>query len=798
MTGAEGVTGLFKLRSEGSIYQIACRFLLIALFLWMAFALRLYRLDAQSLWADEGNSAAMALRDLPSIALHSAADIHPPLYYWILRLWAGLLGISEWALRSLSAFIGLLLVAVVYALGKELLGEKVAVGAMLLAAFCPFQIYYSQEARMYILVALLASISLLAALQWWRKESPVGGGLYVLSTAAGFYSHYSFPLMLGVENLAFLVMLVANGFRRRMGLRRYVLGWLGLQGLALFLYAPWMPVAYRRLSSWPAIREYDALTALREAARVLILGPVAPGVAWLYLLIGLTVVAGVVLRFRKNYRAVSVLGMWLLAPLAMMLALGLFRGAYLKFLLVASPAFCILVAMGIASFGEASSPIGRWLARLMGTAILMGVILAFSLSLRVLYFDFTKDDYRGMAHYIEAVERPGDAIILDAPGQEEVFRYYYRGNLPIYPLPRERPPKRENLEEELALITSHPGHIFALFWATNEADPDGIVENWLERKAFKVSEEWKGNVRFAIYTVPELEAPFASGEEHGWQFGSPSLFRLTGYVVGAQKVESGGVLPVMLTWQAERETDRRYKVTVQLLNENNQVAAQYDAEPEGGRRPTNTWQPGEVVVDNIGVMVRPGTPPGHYLLILAMYDANTGQRLEVKGHGVNGDHIEISTVEVTRPAHWPPLEALGIQNERKARFGPLELLGYDVYKRGFEYKPDASINPGDIVQVNLYWRAELKPQDEWFVSLSLVGANGEIASVEAPAAGIQYPTTLWEQGEIVRAQFDLFLPRDMAAGKYRLFLKMRRGTGGEYLPPMELSSIIVKKLEAPG
>ena len=51
----------------------------------LALALRLYRLDAQSLWNDEGTSVALAQRDLATITRNAADDIHPPLYYYLLH-----------------------------------------------------------------------------------------------------------------------------------------------------------------------------------------------------------------------------------------------------------------------------------------------------------------------------------------------------------------------------------------------------------------------------------------------------------------------------------------------------------------------------------------------------------------------------------------------------------------------------------------------------------------------------------------------------------------------------------------
>ena len=99
------------------------------------------------------------------IAQDAAHDIHPPLYYWLLRLWTTVFGLSEFALRSLSAVLGTLLVLVIYGLGTRLFNRTTGLAAAFIAAIAPFQVYYSQEARMYILVALEGALA--ALLFWW-------------------------------------------------------------------------------------------------------------------------------------------------------------------------------------------------------------------------------------------------------------------------------------------------------------------------------------------------------------------------------------------------------------------------------------------------------------------------------------------------------------------------------------------------------------------------------------------------------------------------------------------------------
>src|SRR5262249_58601165 len=91
---------------------------LLIVCLWLAAGLRFYRLDAQSLWNDEGLSLGLARSDVPTILRSAAADIHPPGYYLLLKAWYDLTGDSELALRSLSALTGVALVALLYRLRR--------------------------------------------------------------------------------------------------------------------------------------------------------------------------------------------------------------------------------------------------------------------------------------------------------------------------------------------------------------------------------------------------------------------------------------------------------------------------------------------------------------------------------------------------------------------------------------------------------------------------------------------------------------------------------------------------------
>ena len=136
--------------------------LLLALFVLLAFALRVLRLDFQPLWWDEGYSVWFATHPLGQMAALTAQDIHPPLYYALLHGWIGLLGAGPVSLRLLSVLFGVLAIPAIYLAGRRMLTRRAALLAAFLLAISPLHVYYSQEVRMYGLVALL-SIGVLAA-----------------------------------------------------------------------------------------------------------------------------------------------------------------------------------------------------------------------------------------------------------------------------------------------------------------------------------------------------------------------------------------------------------------------------------------------------------------------------------------------------------------------------------------------------------------------------------------------------------------------------------------------------------
>jgi mannosyltransferase len=814
-----------KIGSVGAARVSPLRTLLIpiglGLTLLLATWLRFYRLAGQSLWSDEGNSVALAQTGLGEIASRTALDIHPPLYYWLLHGWMRIFGQSEIAVRSMSAVTGVLLVAVVYLLGTRLFDRRVGLLAAFIAAVSPFQVYYAQEARMYALLALLAALTVWATIglvnDWIRITRDGGSGsarsgthypflitryalLYVLAATLGLYTHYAFPVILVATNLAVLAWLWRT--REEGQVARRLIGWLVLQLVPLILYLPWLPIAWRQLTTWPAPPPPGAQNAWRAVWGTLNFGPMSINVSapWLVIL-GLLAIVGILCLLRREASPKAALHLLYLGlPIA--LTLVLFKPAYLKFLLVASPALCLLLALGLLGGGSGKGVAragwpGAALVALLGA----GLVLAAAWGpLKAYYTDpaLARDDYRGVARYLEAVAEPEDAIILNAAGQQEVFGYYFRGDTPVYPLPRTRPLDPTSTVAELEAILAQSPRIFALYWATDESDPESVIESWLDEHAFKATDAWAGNVRLVSYAAPlppgELSPTDDRFGDHvtltGYRLLDSSLTRDPPQAsLSPESLVPGDIVQVQLRWTTEAPLEDSYVVFLQALDGANHLAGQRDAEPGVS---TLDWKPGQPILDQHGLLIEPGTPPGEYRIIAGLYDSATGQRL-LSSDG--GDFVELGTLTVERPGTPLPVEALRFHHQADVDFGPLRLLGYDRYKLGYGYDPGTALRPGDPLHVVLYWQAQNHPQEDWLLGLQLIPAAGPASPVAEglyPAAGVDYPITRWEPGEVVRAQFDLFVPGDAAPGEYLVKLHLHDGTGSPRMETFTLAPISVE------
>ncbi|MBI5842357.1 MAG: glycosyltransferase family 39 protein [Chloroflexi bacterium] len=202
---------------------------LLLIFL-LAVVIRLAGIASRPIWYDEAFSILISEQG-PSAILAgtistdtdaSAAEEHPPAYYFTLWGWMKLFGNSLSSARALSIIASLGIVLLAHLIAREFFHESAALAA-LFAVILPFQVHYAQEIRMYVFLAFWLTLAAYALIkkQW---------AIFAISAALAQYTH----------NLAaiYLILLALTPLFQR--------DWKTLRALtlagfaAMIIYSPWL------------------------------------------------------------------------------------------------------------------------------------------------------------------------------------------------------------------------------------------------------------------------------------------------------------------------------------------------------------------------------------------------------------------------------------------------------------------------------------------------------------------------------------------------------------------------------
>ncbi len=611
--------------------------------LLLAAALRFYRLDAPDLWGDEAFSIWLSQQPLERVVA-GAADTHPPFYPLLLFFWLRVVGASAFATRALAALTGILAVPLIFVFARRITARaRVAWFAALLAAVSPLLIYYSQEARMYELVAVLALASSYFAARVLERGRDAGA--YFVSTALAVYTHYSAFFVLAAQNLFALARLRRD---RAAGWR-----WVALQIALVLAYVPWI-LAQAGFLRGKASARWDEWT-WRGVEMIF-------GKTFLAFGIGLTLdapLAQVSAAAFLFFAALGAFAIWRarehsawLAPLCFGVPVVI---AYLinpvmpfffeRYVLVALPGFLVTVAFGLDALATRS-----FRAAIVATMVLLLVNV---LALDNYYHSeaYAKGKYGKMMAYVAARAQPGDALILNNPLQKPLYQYYAPRDVPAFFLPDGAPLEDPQTRQHLAEIAdAHTRLWLVMFGNPAEYDPTGYLERWLGAHAFRAYSDGWVDARLSLYVMPRAQT--AIGRDARATLGE--YIQLIGYALDRAEISPGETLLLTLRWQTTAPLDKRYTVFTHLIGETNPathspVWAQMDSEPVGGSRPTTTWQPGETMDDHYGLLLPKAAPPGEYQIEIGMYDTATRVRLPVyaaDGARVPEDRVLLGAVRV--------------------------------------------------------------------------------------------------------------------------------------------------------
>ncbi len=219
-------------------------FTLLIIILLTGTILRVHNLGNRGYNPDEVFSIHHASLTLKEIMGNSENDPHPPLYYIMLHFWMEIFGDSEIATRSLSSLLGIISIFFMYHLGRLLFNRETGMIASLIVAVSTFHITYSQELRMYSLMAVLTLASMFFFIKMMRERSIKFIVYYQLSSILLLYSHvYGFFIILAQNLYLTVTSLKSTKQNPYIPLKK----WITLQILLLVAFIPWIWVLIHQI-----------------------------------------------------------------------------------------------------------------------------------------------------------------------------------------------------------------------------------------------------------------------------------------------------------------------------------------------------------------------------------------------------------------------------------------------------------------------------------------------------------------------------------------------------------------------
>lgn len=596
----------------------------------LAVGLRLYAIDRQSLWADEGISRTYALRSVDVIIGEALRGLHPPFYYLVLHGWSRLVGTGVAELRALSALAGAVGVVVTTVLARRWAGPGAALVTALAALTAPLAIHYGQEARMYSLVMTLASVLWLWYDEWsrhGRRRALIG---YGISATALIFSHAFTPTVIVVPAVLGALQLWRS--RRWPLLAGWGIGHLILAAISL----AWMLLNRERLAAWPAGATAPWYTMPFDMLASFSLGRDPPSALYVWLVpFGVLLVASLG-RLDGRMPPWAPL-LWCGVPLLALMLLSLEQPYYRpRFLLLALPAFHLLLGRGAAVLQAA---LARRTRHVMPIAAALLAVAAIG-PLQREWFDPAawRDDFRGVSAAIERSARDDDIIIANGHAQFDALQAYLERPLRREVVPRVRPLDRVAVEHQLGALGDQPRRVYAVYYVLHEADPEQVIPAWLTANSFIGGSRWYGGVQLAIYELAHLDGPARPVD-----ITFADAIALTHVRVGPDAVLPGDAVLIELDWQLQ-DAATPLDVFVHLVDAAGRIVAQYDG-------PLASADAAQHVTQRIALVTTRDDAPGWHRILVGVVRAADGTRLTAS---VAGDALEVAEVALIAPQAAAP------------------------------------------------------------------------------------------------------------------------------------------------
>jgi len=665
--------------------------------------------------------------------------------------------------------------------------NTVGVLAAGLVAIARFEVWWSQEMRMYMLAGLLGLLSVYCTL----RLAPFGPSPsrpprhlwlgYAFSTAAALYTLYLAGLFLVATN-AFAVL---AAFRRRAW--RWLGQWAVAQLMVLTLMGPWLALALGRMRNWSVVTEPASLAFVGQLWSVLVATGISTHVERYTapaLVVVVVCLAGAILAWREGDGFPALLpGLFLVLTPLVVWAITQPRSLFYtprveaRYLLPFAGPVYVLLAWSIVRLRR------RW--RPLGGLALIVVIVPMVWALPGHYADRRlRDELQSLARTIRAHAAEGDAVLLVSGNRFPVFLYYYDDPLlggrraPVLRLPAEAERfNPDNVAAELAPLVARYQRLWLAEVEAGIEDPDGLARSWLEARWVPTLRQAYGHNLLTLYTpdgasptvplgnlAPQTPTHFAIGDGA----------TLLGFDLPAGELYPGDWVHLGLYLQ----TQRPITLTVTWVDGRGRPVEVQRLEPVLAVRP-GMRELGQILRREVSFQAFERTPAGRYRFKVEALDSSSASVL-LGNVWVRGTQ---PLPLVTPPLH--PTSAIISEH--------IELRGYDLVTRsGCTLSADGALRIADqpcLLELALHWRPTHKLPERYTVFAHLIGpgynpvTNGPLwAGHDSEPLEGGYPTTQWLEGDTIVDVHRLELPPGAPPGTYELEVGMYRQPTVERLP----------------
>jgi mannosyltransferase len=377
------------------------------------------RLDeSQSLW----QTSHSILGTFRAVAL----DVHVPLYHMILHFWQLYFGHGVTTIRILSLIFFLINIPLFYVLARHILNIWWSLFATIMFSFSPFMNWYANEARMYSLLALMATLSQIYFLRILQQKKGAWKG-YTITALFGAYTHYFFSFNLATEGLFFI-------FNRKKfapgSLKRFVI----VAVMVILALTPWL-IYFHALGAGkntsPLLARPSTVDFFNAFSQFLFgfqdnyINTILVSCWPLVILIAFLAIR----RGQKVTPEVSYLACAAFIPVLMAYVISLVITPFYisRYMISSVPPLIIVLVWLISHYGK----------KLTTAIVILILAMLITTSIQQDRSSATpvKEDYKAVAETIKAEAQPQDVVVLSAPFTIYPFEYYYNGSAQIVTLP---------------------------------------------------------------------------------------------------------------------------------------------------------------------------------------------------------------------------------------------------------------------------------------------------------------------------------------------------------------------------